>query len=179
MCFDRYASGKNLLLRCGELINPRSWLFTTVCIVLCHLYQSNLLNNFIVWSNFPSHCWRALVCIGGGVDFITAADIRLCTKDAQFSVRETKIAMGMFSVVLSSCVMHLDTPNTVASCRSWNYTEVMQISAQRICQRNGTVFIRSNSCAVLNTCIILDLLGRACFCWTSAALWLGKRSIRR
>lgn len=35
------------------------------------------------------HGW----CIGGGVDLITAADIRLCSTDAQFSVRETKIAI--------------------------------------------------------------------------------------
>jgi enoyl-CoA hydratase len=35
------------------------------------------------------HGW----CIGGGVDLITAADIRLCAADARFSVRETKIAI--------------------------------------------------------------------------------------
>jgi enoyl-CoA hydratase/carnithine racemase len=33
------------------------------------------------------------VCIGGGVDLVTACDIRLCTKDTKFSVRETKIAI--------------------------------------------------------------------------------------
>lgn len=32
-------------------------------------------------------------CIGGGVDLCTAADIRLCTGDATFSIMETKIAM--------------------------------------------------------------------------------------
>ena len=32
-------------------------------------------------------------CIGGGVDLITACDIRLATADATFSVRETKLAM--------------------------------------------------------------------------------------
>tara|TARA_R110001592_G_scaffold54293_1_gene166184 strand:+ start:219 stop:1040 length:822 start_codon:yes stop_codon:yes gene_type:complete len=32
-------------------------------------------------------------CIGGGVDLCTAADIRLCTSDATFSIMETKIAM--------------------------------------------------------------------------------------
>ncbi len=32
-------------------------------------------------------------CIGGGIDLITAADIRLATTDASFSVRETKIAI--------------------------------------------------------------------------------------
>jgi enoyl-CoA hydratase len=35
------------------------------------------------------HGW----CIGGGVDLITASDIRLCAADARFSVRETKIAI--------------------------------------------------------------------------------------
>jgi enoyl-CoA hydratase len=32
-------------------------------------------------------------CIGGGIDLITATDIRLATADAQFSVRETKVAI--------------------------------------------------------------------------------------
>jgi enoyl-CoA hydratase len=32
-------------------------------------------------------------CIGGGVDLISACDVRLCTNDATFSVRETKIAI--------------------------------------------------------------------------------------
>lgn len=35
------------------------------------------------------HGW----CIGGGVDLITAADVRLCAADARFSVRETKMAI--------------------------------------------------------------------------------------
>jgi enoyl-CoA hydratase len=32
-------------------------------------------------------------CIGGGVDLISACDVRLCTTDTMFSVRETKIAI--------------------------------------------------------------------------------------
>ncbi|MBC7977515.1 MAG: crotonase/enoyl-CoA hydratase family protein [Myxococcales bacterium] len=35
------------------------------------------------------HGW----CIGGGVDVISACDLRICTADAKFSVRETKVAM--------------------------------------------------------------------------------------
>jgi enoyl-CoA hydratase len=35
------------------------------------------------------HGW----CIGGGVDLVTACDIRLCSSDAVFSVRETRMAM--------------------------------------------------------------------------------------
>lgn len=35
------------------------------------------------------HGW----CIGGGVDLITACDLRLASADARFSVRETKIAI--------------------------------------------------------------------------------------
>ncbi|HEY3819331.1 MAG TPA: crotonase/enoyl-CoA hydratase family protein [Polyangiaceae bacterium] len=32
-------------------------------------------------------------CIGGGVDLATACDVRLCSADAKFSVREVKLAM--------------------------------------------------------------------------------------
>lgn len=32
-------------------------------------------------------------CIGGGVDLICACDVRLCSADAKFSVREVKLAM--------------------------------------------------------------------------------------
>jgi len=35
------------------------------------------------------HGW----CIGGGLDLISACDLRLCTRDARFSLRETKIAI--------------------------------------------------------------------------------------
>jgi enoyl-CoA hydratase len=32
-------------------------------------------------------------CVGGGVDLVTACDVRLCAADAKFSVREVKLAM--------------------------------------------------------------------------------------
>jgi Delta3,5-Delta2,4-dienoyl-CoA isomerase len=32
-------------------------------------------------------------CIGGGIDLVSACDIRLCSADAKFSIRETKIAI--------------------------------------------------------------------------------------
>lgn len=32
-------------------------------------------------------------CIGGGVDMITACDVRVCSADAKFSVREVKVGM--------------------------------------------------------------------------------------
>lgn len=32
-------------------------------------------------------------CIGGGVDLTTACDIRICTRDATFSIKETQIAI--------------------------------------------------------------------------------------
>jgi len=35
------------------------------------------------------HGW----CIGGGVDLVSACDLRICSADARFSVRETKVAM--------------------------------------------------------------------------------------
>jgi enoyl-CoA hydratase len=35
------------------------------------------------------HNW----CVGGGIDLITACDLRICSADARFSVREVKVAM--------------------------------------------------------------------------------------
>jgi enoyl-CoA hydratase len=35
------------------------------------------------------HGW----CVGGGVDLISACDLRICSADARFSVREVKVAM--------------------------------------------------------------------------------------
>jgi enoyl-CoA hydratase len=32
-------------------------------------------------------------CIGGGVDLVSACDVRLCASDAKFSIRETKVAI--------------------------------------------------------------------------------------
>lgn len=33
-------------------------------------------------------------CIGGGIDFITSADVRYCTEDAQFTIKEVDIGMS-------------------------------------------------------------------------------------
>jgi enoyl-CoA hydratase/carnithine racemase len=47
----------------------------------------------------PEKCHKPVIaavhghCIGGGVDLTTACDIRLCTRDATFSIKETKLAM--------------------------------------------------------------------------------------
>ena len=32
-------------------------------------------------------------CVGGGLDFISACDLRLCSEDARFSLREVRVAM--------------------------------------------------------------------------------------
>ena len=33
-------------------------------------------------------------CLGGGVDLVSAADIRYCTKDSRFSIKEVDIGMA-------------------------------------------------------------------------------------
>lgn len=47
-------------------------------------------------------------CIGGGIDLITACDIRLCTTDAKFCVKETKVAivadLGTTHYTLAACL---------------------------------------------------------------------------
>ncbi len=45
-------------------------------------------------------------CIGGGVDLVTAADVRLATRDAVFSIAETKLAIvaGKLMLFLFACL---------------------------------------------------------------------------
>ena len=52
-------------------------------------------------------------CLGGGIDLITAADIRLASADAEFSVRETKIAM-VADVGTLQRLPHILDPGSVA-----------------------------------------------------------------
>jgi enoyl-CoA hydratase len=70
----------------GGLARPRTDLF--------HLVKK-LQRAFTAIAECPMptiaavHGW----CIGGGVDLISACDLRVCSADAKFSVRETKVAM--------------------------------------------------------------------------------------
>jgi enoyl-CoA hydratase len=70
----------------GGLARPRSELFALV---------KKLQRAFTAVAECPVptiaavHGW----CVGGGVDLISACDIRLCAADAKFSIRETRVAM--------------------------------------------------------------------------------------
>jgi enoyl-CoA hydratase len=55
------------------------------------LMQSGI--NAIYNSNKPSVASIQKHCIGGGLDLISACDIRYCTEDAIFSLREAKVAI--------------------------------------------------------------------------------------
>ena len=45
-------------------------------------------------SRLPVICAIQGACLGGGIDFITAADIRLATRDAYFGIEEIQIGMA-------------------------------------------------------------------------------------
>jgi enoyl-CoA hydratase len=61
------------------------------------------LRRFIVYgqssANIIAECHKPVIaavhgyCVGGGVDLVCACDIRLATKDALFSIRETRLAL--------------------------------------------------------------------------------------
>ena len=59
----------------------------------------NLIKGMQAGINAVADCRKPVIaavagwCIGGGVDLITAADIRLASEDAKFSVREVKVAI--------------------------------------------------------------------------------------
>ena len=43
-------------------------------------------------------------CIGGALDLVTACDIRYCTADTNFSIKETDLAMVRLSILVA-CIL--------------------------------------------------------------------------
>ncbi|XLS95770.1 hypothetical protein HN51_071778 [Arachis hypogaea] len=69
--------------------NPKSGVFH---IYLNHPRQRNALTHDF-FTEFP----KALIhgaCIGGAIDIVTACDLRYCTEDAFFSVKEVDLALA-------------------------------------------------------------------------------------
>jgi len=44
-------------------------------------------------------------CIGGGVDLVSAADIRYCTEDAWFQLKETEIGLLNLGILFYSMII--------------------------------------------------------------------------
>jgi enoyl-CoA hydratase len=69
-------------------------------------------------------------CIGGGIDLTAACDIRICSGDAVFSVRETKIAiiadLGTLQR-LPSLVGHGRARELALTGRDWNAREALEM----------------------------------------------------
>ncbi|KAJ8927950.1 hypothetical protein NQ314_019583 [Rhamnusium bicolor] len=66
-------------------------------------------------------------CVGGGINIITAADIRYCTKDAWFQVKEVDLGMAADVGILQRL------PKVIGSdslARELCYTEVLDIAEQ-------------------------------------------------
>lgn len=69
----------------------------------CGARKSEALREEILWLQRQlsaiEHCRKPVLaaihgaCVGGGVDMVSACDIRYCTKDAIFSIKEIDIAM--------------------------------------------------------------------------------------
>ncbi|KAH9256968.1 hypothetical protein BASA81_004789 [Batrachochytrium salamandrivorans] len=58
-------------------------------------------------------------CIGGGIDLMTAADIRMCTQDAFFSIKEVDIALAADVGTLQRIERCVGSASLV---RDWAYT---------------------------------------------------------
>lgn len=61
---------------------------------------ADYIGGFQDWISSFERCPKPIIaavhgpCIGGGIDLITACDIRMCTKRAVFSVREAKVGLA-------------------------------------------------------------------------------------
>lgn len=48
-------------------------------------------------------------CIGGGVDLVSATDIRYCTDDAWFQLKETEIGLLYFGILFYNNIIIITT----------------------------------------------------------------------
>ncbi len=82
---DVFASSKTAKINEKELQTPQNFMS------FLSFLQDSISS--LQKSRIPVICAIQGGCIGGGVDLICSADIRLATNDAFFSIRETKIGM--------------------------------------------------------------------------------------
>ena len=82
---DVFASSKTAKMNAKELQTPQNFMS------FLSFLQDSISS--LQKARIPVICAIQGGCIGGGVDLICSADIRLATNDAFFSIRETKIGM--------------------------------------------------------------------------------------
>jgi len=56
-------------------------------------FKNNQIINLMLQCDKPVISVIHNACIGGGVDLISAADMRYCTEDAWFQIKETEIGL--------------------------------------------------------------------------------------
>lgn len=89
-----------------------------------HATSSDLLNSLKSFVCVAEICRAPVIaaihggCIGAGIDMITACDIRLCSEDAWFSVKEVDIGMAadVGKLIVAPTLRHFAC-STVYGCR--------------------------------------------------------------
>ena len=103
------------------------------------------------------HCRKPVIaavhshCIGGGIDLISACDIRIATKDAVFSIRETP--MGIIADLgtlqrLPSIIGHGWFRELALTGRNFTAEEALQMGLiTRICENRDTLYAEAQNLA--------------------------------
>ena len=92
-----FTAGLDLMAAAGGVLQPDPDAASSPVTATRKLYR--LIRDWQESISAAERCAKPVIaavhgrCIGGGVDLTTACDIRLCTADADFSIRETKMAM--------------------------------------------------------------------------------------
>lgn len=89
---DHFSYGLDLPAMMGSLRNPDDKAYGRTRL-LDQIGQMQTAFNNIASCRKPVIAAVAGWCIGGGLDLISACDIRLCSRDARFSLREVKLAI--------------------------------------------------------------------------------------
>ncbi|XP_053507145.1 delta(3,5)-Delta(2,4)-dienoyl-CoA isomerase, mitochondrial isoform X2 [Ictalurus furcatus] len=90
-----FTAGIDLMDIAGDLLQPQGDDTARIAWYLRHII-SKYQNTFSVIEKCPKPVVVAVhgACVGAGVDLITACDIRLCTQDAWFQVKEVDIGLA-------------------------------------------------------------------------------------
>ena len=90
---DNFSFGLDLATMTGDIGAKGANLAAERAVFLDRLYELQRSFERVFTCRKPVIAAVAGWCVGGGLDFISACDIRLCARDAKFSLREVRVAM--------------------------------------------------------------------------------------
>jgi enoyl-CoA hydratase len=98
--------------------------------------------------SYPVVCAIHGACVGGGIDLITAADVRLCTRDASFCVKETDLGITADLGTLQRLPLLVGEGRArelALTCRTFSGADAQQMGLVTACYDDAAATLRAAS----------------------------------